>query len=292
MEKGCENNNKKGIACIITSAFCFSLMSLFIRLSGDLPTLQKCFFRNVVAMLIAIFTIIKSKEGFSIGKGNLPYLFLRAFGGTVGLLCNFYAVDNMAISDASMLNKLSPFFAIIFSFLILKEKANAFEWFSVIAAFTGAMFIVKPTFKMDVVPALAGMLGGCGAGFAYTFVRKLGMRGERNMIIVLFFSAFSTLLTLPYMLFRYTPMSWMQFICLVLCGTAAAGGQIFITKAYSYAPAREISVYDFSIVIFTAVLGYMFLKQSPDILSLVGYVIIIGVAVLKWYAANRHIKQD
>lgn len=288
----CENDYKKGIVCIIVSAFCFSLMSLFIRLSGDLPTLQKCFFRNVVAMFIAMFSIKKSGEGFSIGKGNLPFLFMRALGGTVGLLCNFYATDNMAISDASMLNKLSPFFAIIFSCIILKEKANAFEWISVVVAFIGAMFIVKPAFSMDIIPAVAGVLGGCGAGFAYTFVRKLGKRGERNMIIVLFFSTFSTLVTLPYILLDYTPMSGKQLLCLILCGTAAAGGQIFITRAYSYAPAKEISVYDFSIVIFTAVFGYMFLNQSPDLLSFAGYVIIIGTAVLKWYVSNRKSRKE
>lgn len=109
------------------------------------------------------------------------------------------------------------------------------------------------------------------------------MRGENSMIIVLFFSAFSTLCTLPYLLLNYTPMTLKQWIYLWLCGAAAAGGQIFITKAYSYAPAKEISVYDFSIVIFSALLGFMFLGQLPDWLSVIGYVIIIGTAVVKWY---------
>ena len=54
-------------------------------------------------------------------------------------------------------------------------------------------------------------------------------------------------------------------------------------KASAKAPAKEISVYDFSIVIFTAILGFVFLDQIPDVLSVVGYVIIIGTAVIKWY---------
>ena len=280
------NNYKKGIICIITSAFCFALMSLFIRLSGDIPVMQKCFFRNVVAMIIAIFAIIKSKKNFKIGEGNLKYLFIRAIAGTVGLICNFYAVDNLPISDASILNKLSPFFAIIFSYFVLKEKANRYEWFAVFMAFVGAMFVVKPTFSVTMLPALAGVIGGCGAGLAYTYVRKLGMRGENSMIVVLFFSTFSTLCTLPYLIFNYTPMSAKQWMYLVLCGASAAGGQIFITKAYSYAPAKEISVYDFSIVIFSAVLGFLFLNQVPDWISIIGYVIIIGTAIAKWYYMN------
>lgn len=283
-----ENKNTKGIICIIASAFFFSLMFLFIRMSGNIPTLQKCFFRNAIAMVIALATILRSGQGFSIGEGNFKYLFLRAFGGTIGLICNFYAIDKLSISDASMLNKLSPFFAIVFSYFVLREKADRFEWTAVIIAFIGALFVVKPTFSMEVIPALVAVIGGCGAGFAYTFVRKLGMRGERSMMVVLFFSTFSTLVTLPYVIFNYTPMTLTQFNYLILCGIAAAGGQIFITKAYSYAPAKEISVYDFSIVIFTAIWGFIFLDQIPDYLSIIGYVIIIGISIVKWrYTINK-----
>lgn len=216
-------NYKLGIIYIIASAFCFSLMSLFIRLSGDIPVIQKCFFRNAVAMIIAAVAMIKSRQRFKIGEGNLKYLLLRSVGGTIGMLGNFYAIDNLAISDASILNKLSPFFAIIFSVFILGEIANKHEWLAVTVAFIGALFVVKPTFSPQVVPALAGVVGGCGAGLAYTYVRKLGKRGENSMIIVLFFSAFSTACTLPYLIFNYTPMTAEQWVFMWLTGAAAAG---------------------------------------------------------------------
>lgn len=291
MEQDNRKNYTLGIICIIASAFCFSLMSLFIRLSGDVPVIQKCFFRNVVAMLIAIGAMVKSKQPFRIGEGNFKYLLIRAIGGTIGVICNYYAIDHMAISDASILNKLSPFFAIIFSVFVLKEIANRYEWLAVAVAFIGAMFVVKPTFSLEIIPALAGVISGCGAGLAYTYVRKLGMRGENSMIIVLFFSTFSTLCTLPFLIFNYAPMTFKQWIFLLLCGVSAAGGQIFITKAYSYAPAKEISVYDFSNVIFSAILGFIFLEQIPDWLSVLGYVIIISTAVVKWYYSIKAVHE-
>lgn len=283
---------KKGIICIIISAFCFSLMSLFIRLSGDIPVMQKCFFRNVVAMLIAFFALKRSGSPFRIGKGNLKYLLCRSIGGTLGLICNFYAIDHIPISDASMLNKLSPFFAILCSTFVLKEVANRLDWITVITAFIGMLFVVKPSFNVEVIPAFLGALGGFGAGFAYTFVRKLGQRGENGMMIVLFFSAFSTLVTLPFFVFDFTPMSASQWLCLLMTGVSAAGGQVFITKAYAYAPAKEISVYDFSIVLFTALWGFLFLEQIPDVLSVIGYVIIIGSAVVKWYITIKRPRDE
>ncbi|MBP0967967.1 MAG: DMT family transporter [Oscillospiraceae bacterium] len=257
-------------------------MNLFIRLTGDVPTLQKCFFRNFFALLIAGGTLLRYKVPLKTGSGNLKYLLIRSVAGGVGMVCHFYAVDHMAISDASMLNKLSPFFAIIFSYFVLKERASAFELGAVAVAFTGALFVVKPSFGFAVIPALAGVLGGLGAGLAYTNVRKLGLRGENSMIIVAFFSGFTTLCLTPVLLLHYTPMTAKQWVFLVLTGLAAAGGQICITKAYSKAPAKEISVYDFSIVIFAALLGFCFLGQIPDLLSIIGYVIIIGTAIVRW----------
>lgn len=280
-------NYTKGIIFILASAFCFALMNLFIRLTGDVPTMQKCFFRNFFALVVAVITLWKSKTPFRIGKGNTKYLVARSLAGGIGMVGNFYAVDHMAISDASMLNKLSPFFAIIFSAFVLKEVANRFEWLSVVIAFIGALFVVKPSFSFEVVPALFGVMGGLGAGFAYTHVRVLGIRGENSMIIVAFFSGFTTMMLAPYFILHYTAMSGMQWLFCCLTGIAAAGGQICITKAYANAPAKEISVYDFSIVIFTAILGMMFLDQMPDGFSIIGYIIIIGIAIVKWRVSKK-----
>lgn len=278
---------RRGIICIILSAFCFALMNLFIRLTGDVPTLQKCFFRNFFALIVAGSSLLRSHTPLKIGKGNLKYLVARSVAGGLGMVCNFYAVDHMPLSDASMLNKLSPFFAIIFSYIMLKESANLIEWLSVVAAFIGAMFVAKPTFNAEMLPALAGMLGGLGAGLAYTNVRKLGMRGENSMIIVSFFSAFTTLALTPNLILHYAPMTGKQWIFLVLTGIAAAGGQIFVTKAYSAAPAKEISVYDFSIVLFAAIFGFLFLEQLPDGYSIIGYILIIGTAIFKWQYVQK-----
>ena len=275
-----------GILSILLSAVCFALMSFFVRLSGDLPTMQKAFFRNAVAMVVIGITLFRSGEGFLPKRGNIPYLLLRSVCGIIGILGNFYAIDKMNISDANMLNKLSPFFAIIFSRLLLKEKAGRKEWCAVVAAFFGAMLVAKPTFNMEGVPAMIGILGGLGAGAAYTFVRMASQKGERGSVIIFFFSVFSTLVTLPLMLADFKPMTMEQLLCLLGAGAAATGGQIFITRAYSFAPAREISVFDYSQVIFAAVLGFVFLNQLPDILSILGYIIIIGAAVWKWRCNN------
>ena len=232
-------------------------MNLFVRLSGDLPPMQKSFFRNLVALVFAVIVLLRTEEKFQFNRKNLPQLIARATFGTLGILCNYYAIDHLVLSDASMLNKLSPFFAILVSYFYLKEKVTPVQISAVIIAFLGALCIIKPGFSsMNSFPALIGALGGLGAGTAYTMVRKLSLNGERGPFIVFFFSAFSCLFCLPYLIFAYHPMTLQQLGFLLLAGLSAAGGQFSITAAYANAPAREISVFDYSQIIFAALFGF------------------------------------
>lgn len=271
------SQKNKGILLIICSAFCFALMNMMVRFAGDLPSIEKSFFRNFVAVFFAFIALKRSHTPIRVPKGALKPLLLRSIFGTMGILCNYYAIDHLMLADASILNKLSPFFAILFSFILLKEKVHPFAAGCVITAFIGSLFIIIPGMGMFTtsLPAFIGLLGGLGAGIAYTYVRILGTHGVKGPFIVLFFSAFSCLVTLPYLIFDFHPMSFAQFGCLLLAGLFASGGQFTITAAYTYAPARDISIYDYSQIIFSTMLGFVFLGQIPDYLSFIGYGIII-----------------
>ena len=83
-------------------------------------------------------------------------------------------------------------------------------------------------------------------------------------------------------------MSMTQFACLMMAGVCAAGGQICITTAYTKAPAKEISVFDYTQIIFAALLGILFLDQIPDALSIAGYIVIMGTAIFKWQYNMKH----
>lgn len=158
----------------------FSFMNVFVRLSGDLPTIEKAFFRNLVAAFIALVVLIRSDLGLHYEKRHIPMLFMRSICGTLGIMCNFYAVDHMNIADASILNKLSPFAAVIFSIFLLKEKASLKQYAALIGVFIGALFVIKPSLNFaDFAPGLIGFTGGMGAGAAYAAVRYLSNHGAK-----------------------------------------------------------------------------------------------------------------
>ena len=273
-----------GILFILGAALCFALMNLFVNMAGDLPLFQKVFFRNGLTAIVVGVLLCFQKEHFRIkSMACIPWHLLRSATGLLGVILNFYAIDRIgSISDASILNKLSPFFAILFSVFLLREKPRIPEIIFVLIAFAGAMCVVNPRFDMAALPAFAGFASGACAGFAYTCVRILGNKGERGIMTVFFFAAFSTVITLPVMIATYEPMSAAQLGMLLLAGAAATGGQFCITAAYRQAPAKEIAVFDYMQVFFAAILGYLFLDQVPKPLSFAGYAIIIGAAVGQW----------
>ncbi len=281
--------NQKGIAALVTSAFGFAVMGAFVHLAdfygGYISSFQKSFFRNIVAVVVAgvLFTVEIKKTKILIPKKGWGILVLRAVLGTVGIFGNFYALSHIPLGDACMLNKLSPFAAVLACWIFLGEKLHVRQALAIAGAFIGAVFVVKPGFhysELGTFPALAGFAGGIAAGGAYACLRQLGVLKMNASFIILFFSVFSTLSSVPFMIFDFHPMTFMQVVILLGAGVMATIGQFGVTLAYRYAPSRDIAVYDYTNVVFAAVLGFFVFNQLPDIWSWAGIVLILLMAFI------------
>lgn len=278
-----KNNILMGIFCIIVAGFGFSLMALFIKLAGNLPSMQKGFFRNIIAVAISSIPLIKHWKSINFPKGKLSWsvLISRSVFGTIGLVFNFYAITHISLADSTIIQKLSPFVILILSYIFFNEKMTKFQMFAIVIAFIGVGFIIKPTGNGFIsMGALAALLGAFCSGIAYTCVRYLGTHNVSGEFIIFFFSTLSTLLLLPYLIFDYKVMTMYQLSMLIFAGASATIGQYGVTFAYKYAAAKNISVFDYSQVLFSGIFGFIFFNELPDLQSLIGYIIVISVGVI------------
>lgn len=278
-----KNNILMGIFCIIVAGFGFSLMALFIKLAGNLPSMQKGFFRNIIAVGISSIPLIKHWKSINFPKGKLSWsvLISRSVFGTIGLVFNFYAITHISLADSTIIQKLSPFVILILSYIFFKEKMTKFQMFAIVIAFIGVGFIIKPSGNGFIsMGALAALLGAFCSGIAYTCVRYLGTHNVSGEFIIFFFSTLSTLLLLPYLIFDYRVMTMYQLYMLILAGASATIGQYGVTFAYKYAAAKNISVFDYSQVLFSGIFGFIFFNELPDLQSIIGYIIVISVGVI------------
>lgn len=280
------NPKIKGIIAILISAIGFSFMSVFFRLSGDLPVFQKSLARNLVAMFIPLFFIFKYKQPMFGKLSSQPLLISRSTLGLIGVLLNIYALDHMVLSDADTLMKLNPFWTILLCFIFLHEKVRKYQISAMIVAILGMLLIVKPEFSSSFIPALIGLLSGIFAASAYTCVRALSTR-EAPYTIVFYFSLLSVIVLIPFSIVTFEPMSKLQVLYLFGAGLSAAVGQIGITLAYSFAAAKDISIFTYASIIFTAIFGFILFGETPDLLSTIGYVVIISASYYMFEKARR-----
>ncbi|TRM11921.1 DMT family transporter [Lentibacillus cibarius] len=284
------SDRNKGIILLLISAFGFSLMAAFVKLSGEVPTVQKTLFRNAVSMIIAFGFVRHYKERLFGKKENQKFLMLRSALGAAGIVLYFYAIDHLVLSDADMLNKMSPFLTIVFAALFLKERARLFQTVAIIIAFIGTLFIIKPEFSVETIPYIAGIFSAVFAAGAYTVLRVLGNK-EQFYTVVFYFSFFTTMILLPFVIVFYEPMTWQQWVYLLAAGVFATVGQFGITVAYKYAPAKEISIFFYSTVVYSALISIVLFGQVPDLFSVLGYITIFGASFYMFLKNNEEHKK-
>lgn len=278
---------KKGIMNMLLSAFFFAIMGVTVKFSGSLPLAQKVLFRNLVMFIVIAFPLFRKDSHMFLGhKGSRGLLLLRSLFGFTGVALYFYSLGKLNLGDASILNKLSPFFVTLFSVLFLKNKLKSYQGLSLLVAFGGALLIIKPQYDLSVLPALAGVGAAIAAGAAYTVISQLKGK-EAPETVMLWFSGISTVISLPFALVLWESPMPVEWAALIGTGVLAAAGQYYLTIAYQSAPPAEVSIYNYSHIIFSLVMGFFIFGEIPDTFSLLGAALIISVAVFLYLKVRR-----
>ena len=275
------DDKPKALLFMMLGALAFTAMSVLVKLAGPVPVFEKVFFRNLVSMLVALVVVLKQHRRPLGSWKHQPYLMGRSLSGLVGVIAFFYAIDHLHLVDAEMLNKISPFFVMVFAALFLGEGITTRKIVSLCIAFGGAVLVIKPRFDVTVLPALIGLSSAMLAGSAYSFLRALKTR-EKPETVVFHFSFVSVVAMIPLMLPVFVMPDAATLAVLVGIGVMAALGQFSLTYAYRYAPASEVSILLYVIVLFSAVAGLAFFDEIPDIYSVLGGVLIIAAAWISY----------
>lgn len=271
-------DNQKAIVYILISALAFTLMSTVVKLAKDIPTYEKVFFRNIINLIIAVNILKRDKISFWGEKKNRKYLVIRGVLGLLGVVCNFYAVTQMNLSDASMLFNLTPFFVTLFAIFFLGERILKIEYISLISAFIAVLLVIKPQFNMGIIGGVVGIIGAACAGGAYTLVSHINKK-ENPVTIVFYFTFVSVILMTPFMIFNFVKPNMIELLLLILVGIFASVGQFMVTLAYKYGKPSEVAIYNYTSIVFAIAIGFGIWKEVPDKWSILGSIILIGTGI-------------
>lgn len=278
-------DRQKSIAAMVVSTLGFSLMGMFVKLAGDIPSTQKLIFRCITIMTVSL--ILMRREGTRLRDiKHHKWMLLRSILGTCGIICNYYAIDQLILSDFNIIFRLTTMILLLTSWIFLKERVSRERLFAIGVAFIGVVLVVKPAFSLEFVPYLAAIAGTVFAALAYTTIRVLGQK-EHYLAIVFYFAATTFVVILPHVAMNFEPMTIYQLAYVILAGLCAAVGQFGVTVAYKLAPAKEVSIYNYLGVVFSAGLSIMVFAQFPDGFSILGYMIIFGASYYMYRYADR-----
>ncbi|MDO6582641.1 DMT family transporter [Photobacterium sp. 2_MG-2023] len=268
-----------GVLLTIGSAFIFSIMNALVKAASDtIPTAEIVFFRSIIGTVLILLLMKHSRIRFS-SKG-IPLLVLRGVFGALYLLAFVYTLANIPMADAVILAYLSPFFVIVFSRLILKDKLPPRSALLLLAVLTGAGLIINPLdYESYNLFALAGVASAAFAAGASITIKQLSQR-HHTYEIVFYFLFVATLISAILMADNFVMPQGIAWLYLIAIGVVSLLGQIFLTQAFSHENAAVVAVTRYIGIVFNILWGLMFWQEIPDSLTIAGGVIIVIASIL------------
>lgn len=281
-------NARTGISLKIASALCATLMLACVKgLQGAIPTGEVIFFRSFVALL-PLLLWLKSRGGVleSLKTRNLGGHIIRGFSGTGGMYFNYMALVYISLADATAISYAAPLFTVIMAALLLKEDVRLSRWLAVGVGFSGIIIMLSASLTADgALLSAQGAAAGAGLGALFALVAALCsatssvqirfLNGqEQPGAIVFYFSLMTTAIGLFTLVFGWVMPTPFQWLLLIGCGFFGGMAQILITLSLRYTDASLLAPFDYTTLVWSMVIGYLFLNSLPGPATLIGAAIV------------------
>ncbi len=245
------------------------------------------FLRNLAGLIVLIPWFLKN--GTSAMKTQRPGLyFVRGLFGFISMLAWFWAVTTIPLAEAVALNFTAPIFGTVLAIFVLREVVRLRRWVAIIVGFLGAMIILRPGAIEPSTGTYLALLAAATMACSITCVKMLS-RTESTPAMV----AWAQIIILPMSflpaMYVWEMPSLEALVVVAAMGLCATFGHLFFTRAYAIADATYVMPFDFSRLIFSAIIGFIFFAQEPDIYVWVGAAVIFASSV---YIAMREAKNS
>lgn len=278
---------------LISSLFSAVNGALAKLMSQELSALEIVFFRNLIGVMFILYALNHTRP--SLPGGKLHLLLTRGFFGFSAMILFFYTITSIELGIAITLNKTSPLFVAILSFLFLKEHVSFKSILALIIGFVGVILITQPfgiSFRAEYI---LGILGGFFAAAAYTTIGKIKHIYDSRVIVLSFMGMGVTMPALIFLYGHFTQTSYflgflstdftlpkgsyIWFLILLMSATATLS-QWLLTKAYSSPKITAIGIISYSNIPFAIGFGTLLGDALPNMLAFLGIVAIIFAGIL------------
>ncbi len=268
---------------MLGSTLAFGLMAIAIRYATRyVPTQEVAFFRNAFGLLALLPMLIRPGSA-PLKTQQLPRYFLRSAIGLASMLCAFWAIGHLPISQAISLSYSTPLFVTIAAVLWLGETVRMRRWAAVIIGFIGVLIIVRPG-STSFTPGTLVAVGAAVLSSLVAIQIKQLTRIDSADTVVFYTYVFWVPLSLVPALFVWVWPTGLAWVWLVATGVLGTLGQLLWTRALRLGEVSALTPISFMQLPLVSLLGWLLFNEALDRWTVIGAGIILGANA---YIAHR-----
>ena len=270
----------KGILFICAAVFLFASSDALSKYLTNFYAVVMVLWVRYVVHILLMLAVIRPASIQSLIACNRPKLqIIRGLCMVCTNLLFISALRYIPLAEGTSIIYISPLLVTAFSGPLLGERVARIQWVAVIIGFAGVLLVVRPGGNMFHPVALLALGAACSFSLYQLITRKLNnidSSSTTNFISGLVSTGVTSLL-IPF--FWQTPTLYFALLMVIL-GLSALISHLLMTKAYQYAQPSTLAPFSYMQLLFAGVIGYVFFNQIPDVIGMIGMVIIVASGLL------------
>jgi drug/metabolite transporter (DMT)-like permease len=262
-----------GSLLIVVAFLCVAVMSAFGKAAAAVPTAVVVLFQNGISLLLLLPLVLRHGIG-ELRTTRLPLHVVRAISGLLSQALFFLAVKKMALVDAVLLVNAAPLFIPFVALVWMKTRITPVVTAGLAIGFVGVLLILRPSPALLTNPAalLAVSAALCSA-IALVSVNRLSSTDKPDTILFFYF-LISTIAAFPFAMDGWQTPARTDWRYLIAIGVFMALAQLFIILAYQRATAERLAPFNYSVVVFSGLIGWLVWGNVPGPLAITGILLV------------------
>lgn len=262
-----------GSLLIVVAFLCVAVMSAFGKAAAGVPTAVVVLFQNGISLLLLLPLVLR--HGISeLRTTRLPLHVVRAISGLLSQALFFLAVKKMALVDAVLLVNAAPLFIPFVALVWMKTRITSIVTAGLAIGFFGVLLILRPSSALLTNPA--ALLAVCAAlcsAIALVSVNRLSSTDKPDTILFFYF-LISTIAAFPFAMDGWQMPARTEWRYLAGIGVFMALAQLLIILAYQRATAERLAPFNYSVVVFSGLIGWLVWGNVPGPLAVTGILLV------------------
>ncbi|UZR29923.1 DMT family transporter [Methylococcus mesophilus] len=283
----------RGLWAMLFASLLFSVMSVSVYALGvrhpELPAMTVSFFRIIVNLAVLLLpAFVRSQVPSLLGDMRLS-LWLRGLFGSLALILSFISIQRIGPGEAAFLGASSGVFVALLGPKVLAQRNSGWIWAALAGSLAGLYLLLMPRAgASDELGRLMALGSGLLSALAYLMVARAG-RSNPPGTVVFYFCAVAIPMHLAWFgLSGFTmPREGEAWALLLVCGLAASGAQILMTRAYQDSPAALVGAVSYATPVFNLAFGWLWFAKVPDGTALAGCALVLLCGVLLPFLSAR-----